>query len=78
MTLYSQIYLPSFGKGISTCYPFSIKKGKYNIPNDITIERKILLQMIQGVKWQYIICNIILEFENLLPAKSQISLTGKG
>lgn len=60
------------------CYPSSIKKGKYKIQNEDTVERKILLQMIQGIKWQYVICNIILEFENLLPARSQISLTGKG
>lgn len=55
-----------------------LKKGKYKIQNEITIERKILLQMIQGIKWQHVIYNIILAFENLLPAKSQISLTGKG
>lgn len=57
---------------------FSIKKIKYKIQNEITVKRKILLQMIQGIKWQYVICNIILEFENLLLAKSQIRLTGKG
>lgn len=58
-------------------YPSSIKK-EYKIQNEITIERKILLQMIQGIKWQYVICNIILEFESVLLSKSQIRLTGKG